>query len=62
MKRRSKQQRLVDARLQRAVCGFMIPMLAIPNLYRAMELAVEQGKTDADLKALVKAFPGVEVA
>jgi hypothetical protein len=49
-------------RIDQAVCGFRIPMLAIPKLYTAMENVVAAGGSDADLKAVVAGFPGVEVA
>lgn len=51
---------IVSARIQRAVVGFIIPMMSIPKLYRQMEEAVAAGKSDEDLKAVVAAFPGIE--
>jgi len=50
---------LVVARIQRAVVGFIIPMMSIPKLYSALEAAVASGGSDADLKAVVAGFPGV---
>jgi hypothetical protein len=55
-------KKLVAARIQRAVCGFIIPMMSIPKLYKQMEDAVAAGKSDDELKAVVAAFPGVEVS
>ena len=54
-----KLKAIADARIQRAVTGFIIPMMSIPKLYREMEAAVSAGKTDEDLKAVVAAFPGI---
>lgn len=63
MKRQINRQKLAERiRIQAAVVGFQIPMLSIPNLYRTLELAIEAGKSNEELKALVKAFPGVEVS
>jgi hypothetical protein len=50
------------ARIQNAVYGFRIPMMSMPKLYAALEAAVAAGKPDADLKAVVAVFPGVEVS
>jgi hypothetical protein len=50
---------LVVARIQRAVVGFIIPMMSIPKLYGALEAVVASGGSDADLKAVVAGFPGV---
>jgi len=49
---------LIEARIQSAVCGFIIPMMSIPKLYGLLEAAVDQGKPDEELKAIVAAFPG----
>lgn len=53
---------LVAARVQKAVNGFRIPMMSIPALGKAVEAAIAEGKSDEELKAVVAAFPGVEVA
>ena len=53
---------IVAARIQNSVYGFIIPMMSIPALYKLQEAAVAAGKSDADLKAIVAAFPGVEVS
>jgi hypothetical protein len=37
-------------------------MMSIPKLYSALEGAVAAGRSDEELKAIVAAFPGVEVA
>lgn len=52
-------RKLADARIQRAVVGFQIPMMSIPKLYKQMEAAVAVGQSDEDLKAVVAAFPSV---
>jgi len=56
------EKKLVAARINRAVVGFQIPMMSIPKLYSALEGAVAAGRSDEELKAIVAAFPGVEVA
>lgn len=60
--KRTKAQKAAAARIQSAVSGFIIPMMSIVTLYREMEAAVAAGKSDADLKAIVAAFPGVEAS
>ena len=55
-------KKVKEARIQRAINGFQIPMMSIPALYKELEAAIAEGKTDPDLKAIVAAFPGVEVA
>lgn len=55
----SKAKKMTKARIQSAVYGFVIPMMSIPKLYKALEAAVAEGKSQDDLKALVAAFPGV---
>jgi hypothetical protein len=55
-------KKLVAARVSRAVVGFQIPMMSIPKLYKALESAVAAGESDAELKAMVAAFPGVAEA
>ena len=55
-------KKLVAARIQNSVFGFRIPMMSIPKLYKLQEAAIAEGKSDAELKAIVAAFPGVEVA
>jgi hypothetical protein len=57
--RKTKAQRLIEARIQRAVYGFQIPITSITQLWKALEAAIGTGQSDADLKALVAAFPGV---
>ena len=52
-------KKLIEARIQRAIVGFQIPMMSIPKLYREMEAALAAGQSDEDLKAVVAAFPGV---
>jgi hypothetical protein len=49
-----------EARIQRAVAGFLIPMMTIPKLYKALEAVIAAGGTDEDLKAAVAAFYGVK--
>lgn len=51
---------LAEARIQRAVSGFQIPMLAIPAMYVALEASIADGSDDADLKEIVREWPGVK--
>lgn len=46
-------------RIQRAVTGFLIPMMTIPTLYKQLEEMVMAGGTDEDLTEVVAGFPGV---
>jgi hypothetical protein len=55
-------QKLIEARIQRAVVGFRIPMMKIPVLYKVLEAELAAGKSDAELRTSVASFPGVEVA
>jgi hypothetical protein len=48
-----------EARINRAVVGFQIPIMSIPKLCAELEAAIAAGKLDAELKAIVAAFPGV---
>lgn len=61
MKKLSKKQieAAINARVQRAVCGFIIPMMSIPKLSASLKAAIAAGGSDADLKAVVAGFPGV---
>lgn len=53
---KKKAQAIIDARIQSAVNGFIIPMMAITKLYKVLESAIAEGKSDAELKALVSQF------
>jgi Pyruvate/2-oxoacid:ferredoxin oxidoreductase gamma subunit len=53
-------KKLTEARINRAVVGFQIPMLSIPKLYKALEEAIAAGLSADELKALVASFPGVK--
>jgi hypothetical protein len=52
-------KKLREARVNRAIVGFQIPMLSIPKLGNELEAAIAAGKSDEDLKAIVASFPGV---
>ena len=57
----SKKQ--IAAAVQKAATGFLIPINGeMPKLYAKLEAAVVEGKTEAELKAIVAASPGVTVA
>lgn len=58
-KRMSKEQKLVAARIQRSVVGYLIPIMSIPKLYKLQQAAIAEGKSDEELQAIVAAFPGV---
>jgi hypothetical protein len=55
-----KSRKAATARICRAVTGFAIPLLAIPQLDKLLEQAIATGSTDEELKAIVAAYPGVE--
>ena len=61
MKKLSKKaiEAAINARVQRAVVGFLIPMMSIPKLSAELKAAIAEGKSDEELKAVVAAFPGV---
>lgn len=59
---KKERERERNTRINRAISGFRIPMMSIPQLGRALDAAMAQGKLDEELKAIVAAFPGVEVA
>lgn len=62
MKKLSKSaaKKLAEARIQRAITGYRIPMMTIPALYRALEKTVAGGGSDLDLRMVVDTYPGVE--
>jgi hypothetical protein len=49
----------IAARIQRAVTGFVIPMMSIPQISNALKAAIAAGNPDERLKQIVAAFPGV---
>jgi hypothetical protein len=49
----------INARVQRAVTGYLIPFLSIPKLSAVLKAAIAEGKADEELKAIVAAFPGI---
>jgi hypothetical protein len=54
MPRRTKQSRIDDARIQRAVTGFqIIPIMSIVLLNKRLEAAIAGGATDDQLKQVV---------
>ena len=55
-------KKIAAARIQKSVTGFQIPMMKITALYKALEDAIAEDKSDEELKAIVAAFPGVEAA
>jgi hypothetical protein len=58
MKRTKKQQAIDAARIQRAVTGILIPMSAIPPLYKHAEQLIAGGADDTALRAGVCKFMG----
>jgi hypothetical protein len=55
-------KKLKALKIQKAIYGYVIPMMKLPAIYKALEAAVEAGKEGAELAAVVAAFPGVEEA
>jgi hypothetical protein len=54
-----KSRKAAIARCARAVTGFAIPLLTIPSVTTLLEEAIEAGKTDEELKAIARAYPGI---
>jgi hypothetical protein len=55
-KRATKQSKVNEARIQRAVTGMLIPMLSIPKVYAHAEKLIGQGADDEQLTNGVRAF------
>jgi hypothetical protein len=53
MPRRTKQSRIDDARIQRAVAGFRIPITSIVLLNKQLEAAIASGADDHQLRDVV---------
>jgi len=53
MPRQTKQSRINDARIQRAVTGFRIPITSIVLLNKQLEAAIASGADDAKLREVV---------
>ena len=56
---KKQAEALIDKQIQRAVSGFVIPIMSIPQISNALKAAIAEGKSDEELKAIVAAFPGV---
>ncbi|WP_316196636.1 hypothetical protein [Bradyrhizobium sp. SZCCHNS3053] len=56
MKRTKKQEKLDAARIQKAVTGFLIPMLHIPKIYAHAEKLIGEGVSDEQLRNGVAAY------
>ena len=56
MARRTKQDKLNEARIQRAIVGLQIPMLKIPELYYVLEKTIAKGADDNELRDKAKAW------
>lgn len=52
----TRQQRINDQRIQRAVTGFQIPIMAIVALNKKLEAAIAQGATDEQLRQVTMEF------
>ena len=61
-KQQKAAKKLAEARINRAMIGFRIPMMPIPKLYKSLEQAVEADWADAELQKIVGRIPGVEIA
>jgi len=55
-----KMKAMSDARISKAIGGFVIPMMEIPKLYSKLELGVEFGFSDEELKNIVAGWSGVK--
>ncbi len=53
-------KKIREARINRAVAGFVIPMMSIPKLCRQLEEAIAAGWSDDEIKSIVASFPGVK--
>jgi hypothetical protein len=58
MSRRKKS--VNEVRIQRAVTGMIIPIMAIPDLYRHAEKLIADGADDEALAAGVRKFMGAQ--
>lgn len=56
----ARSRKMAEARISRAIAGFQIPMLSITKLCDVLGDAIKAGKSDAELRALVAACPGVK--
>lgn len=55
-------KKVIEARINRAVVGFRIPMMSVPKIYARLESAIKAGMSDEYLRATVAASEGVETA
>ena len=53
-------KKIMEARINRAVVGFVIPMMSIPKMCKALEEAIAAGWSDEELKNIVAGYPGVK--
>ena len=59
-KRATKQDKISEARIQRAVTGILIPMMSIPKIYAYAEKLIADGADDEHLANGVRAFMGAQ--
>jgi Pyruvate/2-oxoacid:ferredoxin oxidoreductase gamma subunit len=59
MAKKMSAKKIMEARINRAVVGFVIPMMAIPKMCKAMEEAIAAGFSDDEIKSIVATWPGV---
>jgi len=53
-------KKIAEARINRTVAGFVIPMMSIPAIYRNLEMLIAADVSDEGLKFAVSSFPGVK--
>ncbi|WP_315768469.1 MULTISPECIES: hypothetical protein [unclassified Bradyrhizobium] len=58
MKRTKRQQKIDADRIQRAITGMIISMMAIPRIYAHAEKLIAEGATDEQLKASIRQLVG----
>ena len=51
-------KKIMEARVNRAVVGFVIPMMSIPKMCKALEEAIAAGWSDEELKSIVASYSG----
>ncbi|MGJ4945129.1 hypothetical protein ACQR1W_31525 [Bradyrhizobium sp. HKCCYLS1011] len=59
IKRKTAKQKKAEAdRIQRAITGMMLSVLAIPRIYAHAEKLIDEGATDEQLRAGIRQYIG----
>jgi len=53
-------KKIAEARISKAIGGFVIPMMSIPAIYKNLEMLIAADVSDEGLKFAVSSFPGVK--